>query len=156
MHYNLVERKHEPSGFLRTVGVAMAQFPRFDLVISNGRLCDPAGGTKRRADTAKGLYVTASLVDLYPTAAHSGVTASRMQGASASLADWRIPEVHSRAGKPEIDPVKYFWSFMKRTGETVISTRRWVIPADRLHRNTVQAKKQVACKLTIYRGRRVT
>jgi hypothetical protein len=123
MHYNLVERKHEPSGFLRTVGVAMAQFPRFDLVISNGRLCDPAGGAKRRADTAKGLYVTPSLVDVYPTAAHSGTTTSRMQEASASLADWRIPEVHSRAGNPEIDPVNY-WSFMKRTGKTVVSTRR--------------------------------
>ncbi len=76
---------------------AMAQ-PRLDLILRNGTVCDPASGTKRRADVgiagsriaaiadrldpaggadvveARGLYVTPGLVDLH-THCYHGATA---------------------------------------------------------------------------------
>jgi dihydroorotase len=164
--------------FFGTVaGAAKAQSRRFDLVIRNGTVCDPASGTKRRADVAltgdkiaaiedriaddrgaevvdaKGLYVTPGLVDLHthcyggatttglfadPIAARSGVTTwvdagifgvSQAEGfrkfivEPAKVRIFGFVYLYPDTRNPDIDPVKYVRSFMKRTGETVVSNR---------------------------------
>jgi dihydroorotase len=164
--------------FLGTAAAAaVAQSQRFDLVIRNGTVCDPASGTKRRADVAvagdkiaaiedliaenrgtevvdaKGLYVTPGLVDLHthcyggatttglfadPIAARSGVTTwvdagsfgvSQAEGfrkfivEPAKVRIFGFVYLYPDTRNPDIDPVKYVRSFMKRTGETVVSNR---------------------------------
>src|SRR5262245_57648286 len=165
--------------FLGTMAsAAFAQTPqRFDLLIRNGTVCDPARNVKRRADVgiaggkiaaiedslpadrgvdvidAKGQYVTPGLVDLHthcyhsatglgieagPIAARSGVTTWVDAGSfgvtqavgfrkfivePSPVRIFGYVYLYPDTRNPDIDPVKYVRSFMKRTGETVVANR---------------------------------
>jgi dihydroorotase len=159
-------------------GAVFAQAPsKFDLLIRNGTVCDPASGVKRRADVgisgdriaaiedslpaergldvvdAGGLYVTAGLVDLHthcyygatglgtepdPLAARSGVTTwvdagsfgyNQAEGFRKFIVEpsrvriFGYVYLYPDSRNPDIDPVKYVRSFVKRTGETVTANR---------------------------------
>jgi dihydroorotase len=166
-------------GFLGAVaGAAFAQQPqRFDLLIRNGTVCDPARDLKRRADVgisggkiaaiednlpadrgadvvdARGLFVTPGLVDLHthcywggtglgihadPVAARSGVTTWVDAGSfgvtqaegfrkfivePSSVRIFGFVYLYPDNRNPDMDPVKYVRSFMRRTGETVTKNR---------------------------------
>lgn len=153
------------------------QPPRFDLLIRNGTVCDPARNWKRRGDVgitggsiaaiedslpadrggevidAAGLYVTPGLVDLHthcyhsatglgieadPIAARSGVTTwvdAGTFGVTQAEGFRRFIVVPSKVRifgfvylypdnrNPDMDPIKYVRSFMRRTGETVNANR---------------------------------
>ena len=176
MHYNNPQRKiMNRRLFIGTVaGAALAHAQqRFDILIRNGTVCDPASGAKRRADVgiaggkiaaiensiaanrgtdvveAKGLYVTPGLVDLHthcfggatttgifpiPVAARSGVTTwvdagsfgvQQVDGFRKFIVEpskvriFGFVYLYPDSRNPDIDPVKYVRSFMKRTGEAV-------------------------------------
>jgi dihydroorotase len=159
-------------------GAAFAQAQqRFDLLIRNGTVCDPASGVKRKADVgisgdkiaaiessipaargadvvdANGLYVTPGLVDLHthcyggatttgifadPVAARSGVTTwvdagsfgvQQVEGfrkfivEPAKVRIFGFVYLYPDTRNPDIEPVKYVRSFMKRTGEAVNKNR---------------------------------
>ncbi len=159
-------------------GAAFAQGQqRFDILIRNGTVCDPASGTKRKADVgiagdkiaaiensipaargadvvdAAGLLVTPGLVDLHThcywrrhyngnfRGSGRGAIRSHHLGRCRKL--WRqqaegfrkfIVEpakvrifgfvyLYPDNRNPDMDPVKYVRSFVKRTGETVTTNR---------------------------------
>jgi dihydroorotase len=170
-----MKRRH----FLGAIaGAAFAQTPqRFDLLIRNGTVCDPARNFKRRADVgiagakitaiedslptdwgtdvidAKGQYVTPGLVDLHthcyhsatglgveagPIAARSGVTTwvdagsfgvTQAEGFRKFIVEpspvriFGYVYLYPDNRNPDMDPVKYVRSFMKRTAETVKANR---------------------------------
>jgi dihydroorotase len=157
-------------------GAALAQ-DRFDLLIRNGTVCDPARNLKRRADVgirgdriaaiedslpasrgrevidAAGQYVTPGLVDLHthcywgatglgvsadPIAARSGVTTWVDAGSfgctqaegfrkfivePAKVRIFGFVYLYPDNRNPDMDPVKYVRSFMKRTGQTVVANK---------------------------------
>ena len=151
--------------------------PRFDVVVRNGTVCDPATRLKRRADIAiaagkiaaienslasngaaevidaTGLYVTPGLVDLHthcyggatttglfagPVAARSGVTTwvdagsfgvTQVEGFRKFIVEpapvriFGFVYLYPDSRNPDIEPVKYVRSFMKRTGAAIAANR---------------------------------
>lgn len=159
-------------------GAAFAQPPgRFDLLIRNGTVCDPARSFKERADVgvagsriaaieksipaergaevvdASGLYVTPGLVDLHthiywgatplgiqadPVAARSGTTTWVDAGSfgvtqaegfrkfivePAKVRIYGFVYLYPDNRNPDMDPVRYVRSFVKRTGQTINENR---------------------------------
>jgi dihydroorotase len=163
-------------GTLAGAAIAQAQ-QRFEILIRNGTVCDPASGAKRRADVgiaggkiaaiensipaargvdvvdAKDLYVTPGLVDLHthcyggatttgifadPVAARSGVTTwvdagsfgvQQVEGfrkfivEPAKVRIFGFVYLYPDTRNPDIEPVKYVHSFMKRTGQAIEANR---------------------------------
>ena len=159
-------------------GAVLAQSQqRFDIVIRGGTVCDPASGTKRRADVgiaggkiaaiadrlaidgagevvdARDCFVTPGLVDLHthcyygatglgveadPIAARSSVTTwvdagsfgcTQAEGFRKFIVEparvriFGYVYLYPDNRNPDMDPVKYVRSFMKRTGETIAANR---------------------------------
>lgn len=154
-------------------GAALAQQPRFDLLIRGGTVCDPARKFKQRADVgisgdriaaiesslpasnarevidANGLFVTPGLVDLHthcyhsatglgieadPVASKSGVTTwvdagsfgvTQVEGfrrfivAPSKVRIYGFVYLYPDNRNPDMDPVKYVRSFVRRTREAV-------------------------------------
>ena len=180
MHYNISKVKTMNRRYFLTTaaGAAFAQAQqRFDLLIRNGTVCDPARGFKRKADVgiaggkiaaiedtlpvnrgrdvieAQGMYVTPGLIDLHthcyhgatgigveaaPIAARSGVTTwvdagsfgvTQAEGFRKFIIEpspvriFGFVYLYPDNRNPDMDPVKYVRSFMKRTGETVNANR---------------------------------